>query len=280
MVLEINSNQPIFGVQSNYSVNPIQSKRVGGGNSLYLSQKPDSITLSSNVQRFANKEAIIGMINANPKVVEILKSHGVPLQINMKVLNDLMCNHLQDTKATARGIAMNLPPQMQNFNMQSLQKAAALHDLGKVLIPNSIVSKKGKLTEKEVEIMRLHSVLGYELLKTTDLDNQTLELIKYHHQNAQRTGYPLDKKYFISGIDSQILYAADIYSALKEERPYKKAMTTNQALGILHNEMKKQNIHPYVFKAVVDYANSDNRLVKLDPQRQIDGRKPANSLSA
>lgn len=285
MVLEINSNQPLFGVQSNYSINPIQNpiqpRKPDANNYVNLEQKPDKINLSSNVQKYATKESIVAMIKANPEIINILKKQGIPIQINMKNLDDLMANHLQDTKTIARGITDNLPAEMQKgVNILSLQKAAALHDFGKVLIPTSIMAKKDKLNEKEAEIMQQHSILGYELLKTTDLDNQTLNLIKYHHQNAQKTGYPAVDDVFVSDINSQILYAADIYSALIEQRPYKQAMTKNQALSIIHKDMKEGKIHPYVFKALVDFANKEDNLVKLDPQRQVSNLKPVNSLSA
>lgn len=284
MVLEINSNQPLFGVQSNYSINPIQPRNVdvrSGVSNVNLEQKPDKLSLSTNVQKYATKEVIIEMINANPEIANIMQKNGIPLQINMKNLDDLMKHHLQDTKNIVNGIVENLPGEIRKgVNITSLQKAAALHDFGKVLIPNSIISKKGKLDEKESEIMQQHSILGYELLKTTDLDNKTLELIKYHHQNAQKTGYPKVNDIFVSDVNSQILYAADIYSALTEERPYKEAMNKNQALGIIHKDMKDGKIHPYVFKALVDYANKQDNLAKLDSQRQISNLKPVNSLSA
>lgn len=69
--------------------------------------------------------------------------------------------------------------------------AAYLHDIGKVLIPVNILNKAGKLDERETEIMHKHSELGYELLKSTDIDKKTLNLIRNHHQNAKKTGYPL-----------------------------------------------------------------------------------------
>lgn len=286
MVLEINSNQPLFGVQSNSPINsvqnPIQPNKIGTKNSVDLSIKPDTLSLSGDIKKYANKEAIAEMINLNPEIAKIMKKYDIPLQINMKNIEDLTAGHLQDTKKITKGIADNLPEQMKSsVNLLAIQKAAGLHDFGKVLIPASIVEKRGQLSEKETEIMQQHAILGYELLKTTDLDKKTLELIKYHHQNGQKTGYPACDDLFVSDINNQILYTADIYSALTEKRSYKEAMTKNQALAILHKEMKEGKIHPYVFKALVDYTNKeDNNLIKLNSQRQINNLEPVNSLSA
>ena len=69
-----------------------------------------------------------------------------------------------------------------------IKEASMLHDLGKVLIPSKILNKPAKLNVKEREIMNIHSTLGYELLKTQNISAETLELIKYHHQNVNHTG--------------------------------------------------------------------------------------------
>lgn len=282
MGLEINTDKPACNfVQPNFFINPMQRRQIELPRYVDLGQKPDELHLSGGIKQYATKDAVMNMIKSNPNVVKILKTNGVPLQINMKNLENLMDFHLNDTKNIATGIADFLPPKFQKeINIKSLREAAALHDFGKVLIPSSIVNKKGKLTPKETEIMRLHSVLGYELLKTTNLDAQALELIKYHHQNGQRTGYPAVNDFFVSGVSSQVIYAADVYSALIEKRPYKPAMSKNQALGIIHREMKQGNIHPYVFKALVDSVNKEENALNAHGQRKIPDAQPVDSLCA
>ena len=106
--------------------------------------------------------------------------------------------------------------------------------------------------------MQHHAILGYEMLKTTDLDNETLKLIENHHQNAQKTGYPQVEENFVADLNAQILSAADMYTALREKRAYKPAMGKNEALAIIHKDMKDGKIHPLVFKALVDYANREH----------------------
>lgn len=288
MGLEINSNQlKNIGAQTNFFVNALQ-KYVTQPNipNTYITPqiKPDSVSVNTDLYKYINQNAISEMIKVNSEIKRILEEFKIPLKINMNVLHDLVRNHLPKTKKTTLGIANKLPSEYKSkVNFQAIQKASVLHDYGKVLIPQNILNKKGHLTEEEFKIMKQHSKLGYELLKTTDLDEETLNLIKNHHQNAQKTGYPEVEGEFVSDLNLQILSAADIYEALREKRPYKKELSKNEALAILHKEMKDGKIHPYVFKALVDYANEEDerlKLSKLDSNRKVFNLKPVDSLSA
>ena len=71
----------------------------------------------------------------------------------------------------------------KEVSLPHLQEAAMLHDYVKVLIPDNVLNKVSRLDNQEREIMNLHSELGYEILKNTDIDTRTLHLSKYHHQN-------------------------------------------------------------------------------------------------
>lgn len=291
MGLEINSNQlSNIGARTNFFINELQ-KYIEPKNTVqpYVSPtyvthtiKPDSISVNTDLYKYINSNAISEMIKVNSEIKRILEEFRIPLKINMNVLHDLVRNHLPKTKKTTLGIANKLPQEFKSkVNFQALQKASALHDYGKVLIPQNILNKKGNLTEEEFQIMKQHSNLGYELLKTTDLDETTLNLIRNHHQNAQQTGYPEVDSGFVSDINLQILAAADVYAALREKRPYKKELSKNEALAILHKEVKQGKIHPYVFKALVDYANEeDERLNNLNSHRKVFNLKPVDSLSA
>ena len=137
-----------------------------------------------------------------------------------------------------------------------MSDASYLHDIGKVLIPEEILNKQTKLNENETKIMHQHSELGYEILKNTNLDKTTLNLIRNHHQNAKKSGYPFVNKDFRADLNLQILTMADKYSALTEKRPYKEAFTPEQALTIIYADVKDGKLHPFVFKALANYVNS------------------------
>lgn len=219
-------------------------------------QTPDTFE-STSVERYTTEPAINKMISGNTKIKNIVRDFNPDLNLNMDELRELQANHASDTKNIAKGIAENLPFSLQSrVDTKALEDAAYLHDLGKVLIPKEILNKPAKLDENETKIMHTHSELSYELLKNTGLNEKTLNLIRNHHQNAKRTGYPWVKQDFNADLNLQILSSADKYSALTEKRTYKEPMSSEQALTIIYQDVKEGKLHPFVFKALVNYANS------------------------
>ena len=108
--------------------------------------------------------------------------------------------------------------------------------------------------------MHKHSELSYEILKNTNLDKKTLNLIRNHHQNAKKSGYPFVTQDFMADLNLQILSMADKYSALTEKRPYKEAFTPQQALTIIYADVKDGKLHPFVFKALTNYVNKTSNI--------------------
>lgn len=190
-------------------------------------------------------------VQSNPRIMEILKEYNIPVKINTAELEKLQKGHLMDTRITAAKMYSALPADLKaEVNLKDLQEAAMFHDYGKALIPEKILNKKGKLDEREKEIMKLHSELGYELLKEQGLNQNVLNMVKYHHQKPDGSGYPQINNDFMPDISSQILAAADKYSALREERSYKPAMSRNEALNIIHKDVQAGLVSPEVFTAL------------------------------
>ena len=111
--------------------------------------------------------------------------------------------------------------------------------------------EKGKFNEDERKVMELHSELGYELLKNENLSQKTLNLIKYHHQNINKKGYPVADINFDFGLEYQILSLADKYSALREKRSYKNPLAKYEALEIIAKEVNNGNVSQEVYTALL-----------------------------
>ncbi len=251
MGLEIYGPIGIGGLNQNIHVNR-NVYNTNSGKELYS----DSFNRQS-VKGYTTGSAIQRMINANPKIRNIVKNFNPQMKLNIEELNKLLNTHASDTQNIAKGIAENLPFSLKNkVDLKAIDDAAYLHDIGKVLIPESILNKTGKLDEIEINIMHKHSEIGYELLKTTDINPVTLNLVRNHHQNAQKTGYPWVNKDFNADLNLQILSVSDKYSALTEKRSYKEAMPPKKALTIIYQDVKEGKIHPFVFKALINYVNS------------------------
>lgn len=205
----------------------------------------------------------------NPRISVILKEHHLPLKVNMEALQKLYSGHMKETRILVANIFSNLPIELrQGIKGSDLQDAAMLHDYGKVLIPEKIYGKKGSLTPEEKEVMKLHSELGYELLKAQGVRESVCKLVKYHHQNPKGTGYPAIDDDFEYGIASQILAIADKYSALTEYRCYReKPCTSKQALQTIYDEDvtgENKTISLEVYNALKNYVNPQ------EPQEELE----------
>lgn len=187
----------------------------------------------------------------NPRVKELLSSHKIPLRVNVNELENLRQGHLQNTRVATAKIYSALPYELKSqINLPNLQEAAMYHDYGKILIPENVLNKAGKLNEAEFEIMQLHPELSYELLKNKGFNSRTLNLIRYHHQLPDDSGYPKIASDYEFGLDSQILNVADRYSALLEKRPYKDALSKEDALNIIKEDVNSGLIIRPVYDAL------------------------------
>lgn len=213
-------------------------------------------SIKNKLSEISTISGIYQMIVANPNVLKILSKLKIPLEINIKNLESLSSNHLIDTRDVAMGIIDKLSPILKaKIDIKCVQEACAFHDFGKVLIPEKIINKASSLDKNEQKIMSYHAELGYELLKNSNLSAKTLDLIKNHHSIG-------------TDLNLQILSMADMYSALREERIYKKSMSVQQALSIIYNEVQKSRFNLAIFKALSDYV-APQKVVLFNPQRQV-----------
>ena len=220
----------------------------------------DNVSVNRELDKILDKRVISDMINSNPVVLSLLKSHNIKPVINVENFKKTTYKHSIDTRNISIGIYNALPADLKaEANIGYIQKGALLHDIGKVLIPEKILNKQGKLTEDEAEIMHLHSKLSEALLASQNIEPEVLNIVKYHHQNKNGTGYP-EIKNTLNGYDlnTEIVALADKYSALTEKRSYKQELSPAEALNIIRQDVEKENgnINPRVFNALVGYVNN------------------------
>ena len=129
----------------------------------------------------------------------------------------------------ARGLGLALEDQ------ELLLEAAPMHDIGKVGIADKILLKPGRLDADEFEIMKMHAVFGYELLKgsSSKVLQAGAEIALGHHEKFDGTGYPAGMRGADIPLFSRIVAVADVFDALTSERPYKEAWTLEAAVDFL-----------------------------------------------
>lgn len=106
-----------------------------------------------------------------------------------------------------------------------MEVAGNLHDIGKLAIPNSILDKPGKLTKEEMAVMKSHTYFTYSVINTIGGLQQIAEWAAYHHEKLDGSGYPFHCKADELSTGARILMVADIFTALAEDRPYRKGMS-------------------------------------------------------
>ncbi len=114
-----------------------------------------------------------------------------------------------------------------------MEVAGYLHDLGKLVVPNSILEKPGKLTMEEFSVMKSHTYYTYSVLNTIGGLQQIVEWGAYHHERLDGGGYPFHCKAAELSIGARIMMIADIFTATAEDRPYRKGMSREEVTRIL-----------------------------------------------
>jgi len=120
--------------------------------------------------------------------------------------------------------------------IKALRRAGIVHDIGKVVVPDAILLKPGPLTDEEISIMRRHPVVGEKICAPLRTFGSVLPIIRHHHERFDGSGYPDGLNGDFIPITARVLQLADVYDALTTDRPYRKADTSEVALGIMANE--------------------------------------------
>ena len=147
-----------------------------------------------------------------------------------------------------------------------IERNAAVHDIGKVGIPDSILKKPGKLTDEEWEIMRTHPIIGGDIFKSMreglkafdpELYKVSEEITRYHHEKWNGEGYPNGLKGFEIPLVARIVSVADVFDAISNKRVYKDAFDFEESFKMLE-EMKGKNLDPFLVDLFIE--NSDEVL--------------------
>lgn len=135
--------------------------------------------------------------------------------------------------------------------LEILRKGAILHDIGKIGIPDEILNKPGPLTKDEFDVMKTHTKIGEKIISSLKSFENVKTIIRHHHEKLDGSGYPDGLKDSEIDICTRIVAIVDIYDALTDDRPYRKAMSKEQAFNILESDAEKGLIDFTVLKLLM-----------------------------
>ena len=182
----------------------------------------------------------LGRLEAEKERVEVEKRHVEQIaSLNMRTIEALALaieakdhtthTHLQRVRTYAVAVAseLNLP----NDEIEALRAAALLHDIGKLAVPEQIINKPGKLTPEEFEKMKVHPLVGAEILERVAFPYPVAPIVRSHHERWDGTGYPEGLSAQDIPIGARILAAVDCLDALASHRQYRQAVPLREAMA-------------------------------------------------
>jgi diguanylate cyclase (GGDEF)-like protein/putative nucleotidyltransferase with HDIG domain len=224
----------------------------------------------------------LGRLEAEKERVEIEKRHVEQIaSLNMRTIEALALaieakdhtthTHLQRVRTYAVEIAKEL--NLDEAQIEALRAAALLHDIGKLAVPEQIINKPGKLTPEEFEKMKVHPIVGAEILERVAFPYPVAPIVRSHHEKWDGTGYPEGIEGEDIPIGARILAAVDCLDALASHRQYRHALPLDEAMAKVKS-MAGTSFDPRVVEIL------ERRYVELERQAQITEEKAgAHGLS-
>lgn len=213
----------------------------------------------------------LGRLEAEKERVEVEKRHVEQIaSLNMRTIEALALaieakdhtthTHLQRVRTYAVAVAaqLNLPED----EIEALRAAALLHDIGKLAVPEQIINKPGKLTAEEFEKMKVHPLVGAEILERVAFPYPVAPIVRSHHERWDGTGYPEGLSGQEIPIGARILAAVDCLDALASHRQYRPALPLAEAMAKV-KEMGGKWFDPQVVEIL------QGRYVELERMAQM-----------
>ena len=221
--------------------------------------------------------AIVNLFTLNEKVHAQKTEKQMLMTLNALALarDNETGNHIIRTQNYVRGLALRLRMMGHYVNelndqcIDTLYKAAPLHDIGKVGIPDNILNKMGRLSDQEWQVMKSHAAIGEAVLSSDDIEvggdqgvvKKAIQIAGGHHEKWDGTGYPRGLKGNAIPLSARIMALADVYDALVSERVYKSGWTHEDAVKEI---VSKSGIHfdPLVVAALIEEQSNFQEIAK------------------
>ena len=186
------------------------------------------------------------------------------LALAIEAKDSTTANHLERVQTYAIEIGRIM--RISEAELEALRAAALLHDIGKLAVPEHILSKPGRLTPDEFEKMKIHPIVGADIIERANFPYPVAPIVRSHHERWNGEGYPDGLRGASIPIGARILSAVDCFDALSSDRQYRRALPPSEAIAFVQKEAG-QSFDPDVVQVLVENYNYLEQSVKANSGR-------------
>ena len=186
------------------------------------------------------------------------------LALAIEAKDQTTADHLKRVQIYSRELSKELG--LPEDDELALQAASILHDVGKLAVPDYIISKPGRLTPDEFEKMKIHPIVGAEIVDRIEFPYPVAAIVRAHHEKWDGSGYPLGLKGQEIPLGARILSVVDCFDALASDRQYRKALTLEKAMAVVAHEAGK-SFDPRIVELLERRYLEIEELAKAKPSR-------------
>ena len=172
------------------------------------------------------------------------------LAIAIDAKDEVTHDHVHRVQIYATGLARLFG--LSDPEIEALKAGALLHDIGKLAVPDYILNKPDKLSPGEFDKMKVHTIVGAEILSRVEFPYPVVPVVRHHHERWDGRGYPDGLSGDRIPITARILSVVDCFDAVREDRQYRKAMTRDQAIQLIESSSGTM-YDPKVVRAFIDH---------------------------
>jgi len=187
------------------------------------------------------------------------------LALAIEAKDECTHDHLRRVQVYSLEVAKHLG--LSGDELSGLKAASILHDIGKLAVPDYIISKPGKLTPEEFDKMKIHTVVGAAILEEVGFPYPVSPIVRSHHEKWDGSGYPDGLKEEEIPIGARILSAVDCLDALASDRQYRRALPLDEAMDYVAS-MATKNFDPQVVEILKNNYREFERLAQNTPLRE------------
>jgi cyclic di-GMP phosphodiesterase len=198
------------------------------------------------------------LLQLNDYIAEQAKSVVLSLARSIEAKDSFIEGH--SNRMVGYAIQLGESVGLRERELQELRTACLLHDVGKVAVPDSILRKPGPLDAEEMKIVRQHPAVGESICAPLKSLRGILPVVRHHHERMDGSGYPDGLRGEQIPVKARILQIADIYDALSTDRPYRAALSSEEALQIIKEEATRGWLDAYLVRKFKEIRGSDERL--------------------